>query len=156
MTDSTGLDLYEIQNAIKEYLETVFPAYVVSEGAIPTAESLPFVNGKGDPFLIIRFSDSMPAGDDKSFYGPTRDGYYSYFSVLCFADNPDDVRKLASVVTRRFLGKKFANAGAIAKNFGGGAFVILADTRQPAAYVLPSNFRFTFNQDDVGAGSLVV
>lgn len=151
----TGLDLFAVQQDIKQYFIDNLPV-PVSSGAIPTSESLPFVNGILEPFIVLRFSDSMPSSGDASFGGPVHDGYYSYVDALCLGQTDDDARELASLVGRTMISKRFPNTGSLRKIYGGGQFAIASEAnRQPVAFVAVSSFQYLFNVDDVGANSLV-
>jgi len=149
-----GIDLFDIQESIKEYIADSFPLINVDSGAVPTAESLPFVDGILEPYIIVRFSDMMPPSGGQTFGGPVYDEYYSYVDALCVGPTDTDARQLASFVNSFMLGKDFYNAGTIKKNFGGGQFAIAAEAgRQPIAFIAVASFRFPVNVSDIGAGS---
>lgn len=149
-----GLDLFSVQQEIKEYLIDSIPQFTVVSGGVPTAESLPFVNGALEPYVVLRFSDMMPTSGGGSWMGAQWDEYYSYVDGLCLGPTEDDARELANLVNSWMLGKKLSNASAIKKNYGGGSFAIFAEAnRNPVAFVATTSFRFGTNVEDVGAGS---
>lgn len=151
-----GLDLFSVQQDIVEYLQTSIPQFDVNSGAIPTAQSLPLVNGRLQPYVILRFSDMMPTSGGGSFMGAQYDEYYSYCDALCVAETDTDARELANLVNSWMLGKKFDNASPIKKNYGGGQFAIVNEAgRQPVAFIAITSFRFAVNMTDVGSGSRV-
>lgn len=150
----TGINLFSVQQAIKQYLKDSIPLYSVESGATPTAESLPIVDGILEPLVILRFSDMMPSAGEGSFNGALYSGYYSYVDALCVGQTDDDARELAGIVNSFMLGKVFPNAGELRKNYGGGQFAIVSEAgRQPVAFVAVTSYRYIINMEDVGAGS---
>ena len=150
----TGLDLYSAQDSITTYIKSKIP-WVVQTGSIPTAESLPFVNGVLEPYVVLRFSDMLSVAKDYTFAGPQYDGYYSLFDALCIAALDTQARQLATLVNQAVLGMQLPNVSAITKQYGGGSFAVLDTARLPAAFVSNVAFRFQTNISDVGAGTLV-
>jgi hypothetical protein len=127
-------------------LQTSIPQFTVESGGIPTAESLPIQNGRLDPYVVVRFTDMMPTSGDGSFMGPTHDGYYTYIDCLCVGETDRDARELANLANSYMLGKKFDNASAIAKAFGGGSYAILSSaSKMPEAYIQITSFRAAVN-----------
>ena len=152
----TGLDLAAVQVAIFDYIDTELPNLTVESGGIPTAESLPFVDGRLEPYVIVRFTDMMPSANEGSFMGPTHDGYYSMVDALCIAEDATTALQVASVVNRILIGKKFDNTSTLGKSWGGGRYAIFSEAnRQPVAYVAGASFRYSTNVKDVGANSLL-
>lgn len=150
----TGLDLNAVQVAITDYVKARFPNIAVETGSVPSAESLPFVDGMLDPFIVLRFTDMLPASGGQSFGGPVYDEYYGYVDALCVGQTDDDARELATLVNMRLIGKTVPNGGTLKKAFGGGQYAIISEAnRQPVAFMLPASFRYAINVDDVGAGS---
>jgi len=151
-----GLDLFSAQQAIAAYLQASIPQFTVETGAIPDGDSLPLEDGRLNPYVILRFTDMMPRSGGGSFMGPTHDEYYSYVDALCLGATDTDARELANLVNSYMIGKKFANTGALAKQFGGGRYAIFSEAnRQPVAFVATTSYRYSVNTDDVGAGSNV-
>lgn len=149
-----GLNLFAIQDQILNYLQVSIPQFTVESGGIPTAESLPLQNGRLDPYIVMRFSDMMPTSGGGSFVGPTNDEYYSYIDCLCVGETDRDARELANLANSYMLGKKFDNASAISKAFGGGSFAILSSaSKMPEAYIQITSYRMSVNLKDVGSGS---
>lgn len=147
-----GLDLFSVQQEIKAYLESQIPQFVTT-GGVPDAYTVRQVDGWVEPYVVLRFSDSMPSSNDRSFGGPTMDGMYGYFDALCIAGGPDDTkaRELGSKVGKTMLGYTPYNAGAIGKGYGGGSFYLGIENSKPIAFVGIVSFRFTTNSADVGA-----
>lgn len=145
-----GIDLYPIQQEITEFVKAQVP-WRVETGGVPDATSVPYVDGVLAPYVILRFTEGMPGSNGNSFGGPTRDEMYAYVDALCVADDDEVARKLATFVNSKLLGRKFTNASALRKNFGGGIFAITSGDRNPAAYVAVLPFRFEYNLDDVGS-----
>lgn len=151
-----GLDFIAAQDEIRDWVELSLPNIPVVTGAFPVAESLPFKDGILEPYIILRFTDPMPASGGATFYGPTNDEYYSYFDVFSIAGDDRTAREVASTVNRVCLGKSLPNVSSISKIFGGGRYTILSEAnRQPLAFITTSSFRYGTNFEDVGAGSLV-
>ena len=146
-----GLDLFSAQEEIKSHLETNLP-YFVDTGNVPDSKSVRQVNGLVEPYVILRFSDSMPSAKDSSFAGPRYDGLYAYVDALCIAGGEDDTlsRRLGSMVNKILLGLSGENFSSIAKNYGGGSFFIGNENSKPIAYVGIVSFRFMTNLADVG------
>lgn len=151
----TGLDLFSIQQAILAYVDSKFPDLSVTSGGVPELETLLFQNGVMEPYIVLRFSELMPASRGSTWNGATDYEYYSYVDALCVGKTDTDAREVMSLVNRIMLGKKFANASEVRKIFGGGGFAVSDATRVPVAYVSVASFAFTTNLDDVGSGSLV-
>lgn len=147
---SIGLDLYALQKDVEDYARSVIN-WEVWTGSLPTAESLPIVNGDMDPFVVMRFADLMPLSTDRSFKGAAYDGYYTYIDFMCVARTDAEARQLTNIVNQRMIGKSFQNSGELNKSPGGGRFAILNDSRIPAAYVAVTSYRLTTNIHDVGA-----
>lgn len=147
-----GLDLFSVQQEIKEYLDAELPFFVTT-GGVPDAYTVRQVDGYVEPYVILRYSDSMPSSNDKSFGGPRLDGMYGYVDALCIAGGEDDTdaRQLGSKVGGILLGYKPFNAGAIGKGYGGGSFYIPGENSKPLFFVGIVAFRFTTNSDDVGS-----
>lgn len=151
-----GLDLSGVQADIFAYIVSSFPNLRVESGGVPTAESLPFVNGRLDPYIIVRFTDMMPSANEGSFMGPTHDGYYSMVDALCLAEDADTALDVANAVNLKMIGKKFENTGSMGKGWGGGRYAIFSEAnRQPVAYVAGTTFRYSTNTKKVGSGSLI-
>ena len=151
-----GLDLYALQDIVKSYLQTVIN-WPVDSGSTPEAENLQLVDGLLSPYVVLRFSDGMPVSSRSgtSFGGSVYDEYYTYVDAMCVAATDDEARKLASIVSRFMLGKKFPNASEVKKSFGGGNFAVPDAQRKPVAFVAITSFRMNYNQTDVGSASLV-
>jgi len=147
-----GLDLFSVQQEIVQYAKDNIPWHVET-GGIPDAETVRMVNGTLEPYVVLRFTDSMPSSRDKSFGGPEYDGLYGYVDALCIAGGPDDTlaRQLGSLVGRKLLGFRASNASKLSKNFGGGSFVIPGENSRPRFFIGIVSFRFTTNLEDVGA-----
>ncbi len=147
-----GLDLFSVQQSIKQYLIDEIPQWRVTSGGIPTAESLPFVDGVLEPYVILRFSDMMPQSGGASFGGAKWDEYYSYCDALCLGQTDDDARELVSLVNSKLIGAPFYNASELGKNYGGGQYAIYSEAnRQPVAFIATSTFRYQTNIANVGA-----
>lgn len=152
----TGIDLFSTQQEILAYVQASIPQFVVESGGIPTAESLPFVDGVLEPYIVLRFSDDMPTSGGGSFMGAAYDEYYSYVDALCVGQSDTDARELANLVKTYLLGKKFENSAPLKKNYGGGQFAIFSEaSRQPLAFIAVSSYRFGTNMTDVGSGTNV-
>jgi len=148
----TGIDLFSAQEAIKAFVQAEIPQFVVESGGVPTAESLPFENGRLEPYIILRFSDMMPTSGGSSFVGALWDEYYTYVDALCLGETDTVARELAGLVNAKLLGQKFPNTGSVDKNYGGGQFAIFAEAnRNPVAFVAVTSYRYAINMDDVGA-----
>lgn len=146
-----GLDLFAVQESLTDLVRDTFPELTVETGGIPTAESLPLTNGVLIPYIILRFSDSMPAANGGTFSGPRHDELYGYMDALCLAGDDVEARKLATYVGGELLGAKVANAGSLSKIFGGGKFAIYSEAnRMPVAFVASVSFRFPTNVNAVG------
>lgn len=148
----TGLDLYSVQQEIKAKTVSDIPFFVTT-GGVPDAKTVRQVNGVVQPYVVLRFSDSMPTSRDKSFAGPRFDGQYGYVDALCIAGGEDDdaARELGSKVGKTLLGFKPANAGALTKAYGGGSFYIAGENSKPLFFVGIVSFRFSTNVEDVGS-----
>lgn len=147
-----GLDLFSVQQEIKNYLDSQIPFYVTS-GGVPDAHTVRQVNGFVEPYVVLRFSDSMPTSNDASFGGPRLSGMYGYVDAICIAggDDDDDARQLGSIVGSTMLGFTPHNAGSIGKAYGGGSFYIPGENSKPLFFVGIVSFRFTTNSTDVGS-----
>ena len=148
-----GLDLFSVQQSIVAYLSDNLE-WRVETGGVPEASMLPFVNGKMDPYVVLRFSEFMPASKGQNWGGAVNAEYYSYVDALCVGQTDTDARELSSVVNRILLGKKLPNASELRKIFGGGGFSVPDATRVPVAYISLASFAFNTNLDDVGSQSL--
>lgn len=146
-----GLDLFSVQQDILAYIKDEIPQFLVESGGIPTSESLPFKDGRLEPYVIVRFSDMMPQQGGGSFGGARYDEHYSYFDALCLGETDTDARDLANLVNSKLIGKVFPNASEIGKTWGGGQFAIFSEAnRNPVAYVATASYRFQTNVEDVG------
>lgn len=147
-----GLDLFSVQEEIKQYVTANIPFFVTT-GGVPDASSVRQINGLVEPYVILRFSDSMPSSNDRSFGGPRLDGMYGYVDALCVAGGEDDTlaRRLGSDVGKNLLGFKPYNAGTLGKGYGGGSFYIAGENSKPLFWVGIVSFRFTTNSENVGA-----
>lgn len=147
-----GLDLFSVQQDIIAKVKAEIPFFVTT-GGVPDAFSVRQVDGVVEPYVILRFSDSMPSSNDQSFGGPRLGGMYGYVDALCVAGGVDDTlaRRLGSDVGRALLGFTPYNAGAIGKGYGGGSFYIAGENSKPLFWVGIVSFRFTTNSADVGA-----
>jgi hypothetical protein len=148
----TGLDLFSIQEEIKTYLAGAIPFHVES-GGVPDATTVRQVNGTVEPYVVMRFADSMPSARDTSFGGARYDGLYSYVDCLCVAGGRDDTnaRRLGSLVNETLTGFTTDNIDELGKSFGGGTFYIASENSRPIAWVGIASFRFSLNMTDVGA-----
>lgn len=144
-----GIDLFPTQQAIKTALVDEIPWKVVS-GGVPTAETLLRVDGVLNPYVVLRFSDLMPAARGGSVGGALYDAYYSYVDALCVGQTDDEARELASLVNAKLLGRIFPNTDQIRRNFGGGMYAVESGNRLPEAFVAVTSFRFNTNVDAVG------
>lgn len=151
----SGNDLVTAQNLIRDYIKATLN-WPVETGGVPDATTVRQVNGVVDPYVVLRFSDQMPASGDGSFGGARYDGYYSYLDAICVC-GPDkdisdgDARALMTRVNRILLGQKFENTGQLSKAYGGGVFVLPQNNSIPLAYLGICSFRFNVNVEDVGA-----
>lgn len=150
----SGLDLFSVQQEILAYLRSVI-YWDVDTGGVPEYETLKFVDGRMDPYVVLRFSEIMPASRGNSWGGAQQAEYYSYVDALCVGQTDTDARELSSLVNRYMLGKKFDNASEIRKIFGGGGFSVSDATRVPVAYISIASFAFNTNLEDVGSESKV-
>lgn len=150
----SGLDLFSVQQAILNYVEACFPNLLVTSGGVPELETLIYQDGVMEPYIVLRFSELMPASRGSTWDGASTYEYYSYVDALCVGKTDTDARETMSLVNRFMLSKKFDNASELRKIFGGGGFAISDATRVPVAYISVASFAFTTNIDDVGAGSL--
>jgi len=151
-----GLDLFTLQELVKDYLVDKIN-WPVDTGATPEAENLQLIDGVLSPYVVLRFSDGMPAQSERgnSFGGALYDEYYTYVDALCVAAKDVEARALASIVNRTLLGKVFENASEVKKAFGGGTFAVPDAQRKPVAFVAIVSFRMNYNQTGVGTGSLM-
>lgn len=151
----SGLDLFSVQQDILDYVQGKFPELLVESGGVPELETLIYHDGVLEPYIILRFSELMPASRGSTWDGASTYEYYSYVDALCVGRNDTDAREVSSLVNRAMLSKKFPNASEIRKIFGGGGFAISDATRVPVAYISVASFAFTTNLEDVGSGSLI-
>jgi len=154
MSDPVGHDLVDTQNGIRDYLRANLNWNVLT-GGVPDATTVIQRNGVVDPYVVLRFSDEMPASKDGNVGGALYDGYYSYLDAICVSgpdkeDSDGDARGLMSRVNRLLLGKRFPNTGQLSKAFGGGVFVLPQNNSVPLAFLGICSFRFNTNVDDVG------
>lgn len=147
-----GLDLFEVQNDILAYLEQNLGAagYEVHEGDIGDSVSREYVNGVNQVTCVIQFGDLLPSAKDKSFGGPTLDGYYSLVRVMSIAQSPALARKANSIVNQLMIGYRIPNSGSIHKEGGGGSYAIGEANTKPVAYGLLSSYRFLTNISNPG------
>jgi hypothetical protein len=149
-----GIDLYSVQQEIYQYVKTAIPQFLVETGGIPTAESLPFENGRLEPYIILRFSDMMPQQGGGSFGGARFDEQYSYVDALCLAETDTLARELAALVNAKMMGHSVANSSELGKTWGGGQFAIPSESnRSPVAYIVTASYRYTTNVEDVGSSA---
>lgn len=149
-----GIDIFPAQQAIKAYVTAEVPWQVVS-GGVPTADTLLRVEGLLNPYVVLRFSDLMPAARGGSVAGASHDEYYSYVDALCVGETDDDARELTSLVNAKLLGRSFPNTTQLSRNFGGGLYAVESGNRLPEAYVAVTSFRFNTNVDGVGTTEYV-
>src|SRR6185437_3595227 len=102
-------------------------------GEVPDAYNLHLVNGQLDPYVVIRFSDSLKASGQTSFGGPRQDGYYGLVLVICVGANDDEALELQSMCNAAMIGYKVDdNSGPIEKDFGGGSYAIKGVNSSPS------------------------
>ena len=146
----TGLDVYSVYEEILAKIESAMPGQVVYPGGIDDAETILNTNGWDKPLIIVSFSDLLPSSKDKSFCGPRNDGYYFITRTMSIAPDLMMSLKVASRLQNQILGFKPENAGALSKEFGGGAIPIPASNARPVQYGAWANFRCLTNMESSG------
>lgn len=140
-----GLNVFASQKAIFDYATAEIP-WPVIDAEIPDSETVRMVNGVVQPYVVMRFSDSLAAGGQGSFGGVRQDGYYSLFQAVCVARTGLKALELASLCNDKFIGHQATtNDGPISKDFGGGSLTIKGVNTNPSFFVSITAFRFLTN-----------
>lgn len=148
-----GLDIADTQEVILEFLETNKPSgFQLLEGDIPDAWERSIENGVAQTTWVIQFSDLLRSGKGEGFCGPRSAEYYSIFRVFSLSSTPRAANKANAIINSLMLGFTGPNIGAVSKESGGGSFSMAEANTRPAVYGIISNFRYTTNLADVGAG----
>lgn len=145
-----GLDINSVQDLILAKIETL--PYDVIEGDVGDAMTLVQENGVAQTFVIVQFGDMLHSSGADSFGGVTQDGYYSLVRTLAVASSPRRARQAASIVGQVLLGwAPGGNGTPLAREWGGGSYVISNAQSHPLAYSALSSFRFETNIENVGS-----
>lgn len=143
-----GLNVFATQKKLFDDATTYFNGigWDIVDGEVPDSETVKMTSGVVKPYLVMRFSDILAASAQASFGGPTYDGYYSLFQVICVGDTGMHALELASLTNQYFIGKiPDVNSSPVTKDYGGGSLTIRGVNSKPTFMVSIAAFRFLTN-----------
>lgn len=145
------MNLYATQQSIYAFLTTEadFPVF---DTIVPEAGSgeEPVDNaGYLEPYVVVRFNDSVKVTRQGSFVGARADELYSLVDILCIAADPTEAREIAygtDGVSDILTGFIPTDGGELTKAGGGQVFVASDGSGQrPTRFIARVSFRYAVN-----------
>lgn len=149
-----GLDLVAYQDAITNRIKELYPGYEVIEDTVEDGRNLErMLDGKMEPFFILRYGPLMPKRRGKTFKGALHDEYYGTVDIMAIAPVGRIARLMSSGAVTDMMDFRPDGVAPMSLQDDGGmfaAFVVSSNEARPTRSISSQRMRFNVNNTNIG------